>query len=81
MYCVQSVTVLDALASENINSLSRNVVIMCTSTVHDVASLCVPYARPFKVCKELFIVNCPSLKESPKLHSNNFAIKFPYRTV
>ena len=81
MYCIQSVAVLDLVELKNTNSLVSNVVIMCASIVHDIVSSCVPFTSSFKVCKELFIVDFASLEGSPKLHSNNFAVKYPYSTA
>ena len=68
MYCIQSVTVLDVVALENTNNLLSNVVIICASLVHYVVSTCVPFNSSFKACKELSIVDLPSLEGSPKLH-------------
>ena len=75
MYYTQSIIILDVVALDNTNILPSNLVIMCICIVHDVVSLCVPFTSSFKVGKELFIVNVPSLQGSPKLHLNNFAVK------
>ena len=66
---IQSATVLDVVASENTNSLPRNMVIMCACIVHYVVSS--SFTSSFKVCKELLL----------SLHSNNFALKYPCSTV
>ena len=81
MYCIQSAAVLDLVELENTNSLLSNVVIMCASIVCDIVSSCVPFTSSFNVCKELFIVNFPSLEGSPKLKSNHFAVKYPYSNL
>ena len=78
MYCVQSLSVLNAVALENTNSLSSNVVLVCASIVDDVVSLCMSFASSFNIYRELFIVNFPSLEDFLKLHSSNFAVKYPY---
>ena len=81
MYCIKSVAVLDLVELENTNSLLSNVVIICASIVHEIVSSCVPFTSSLKVSKELFIVNFPSLEGSPKLNSNNVAVKYPYSNL
>ena len=81
LYYIQSVTVLDVVALENTGSLSINMVIMCASIVHDVVFSCASFTSSFKICKELFIMNFPSLQGFSKLLSNNFTVKYPYSTV
>ena len=78
---IQSATVLEVVASENTDSLSINMAIICACIVHDVVFSCVPFTSSFIICKELFTLNFPSFQDFPKWHSNNFAVKYPYSAV
>ena len=81
MYNIQSVTVLDVVVLESTNSLSIdmviiNMVIISACIVNDVLFSCVPFTSSFKICKKLLIINFLSLQGFPKLHTDNFAVKY-----